>query len=258
MGNLKKYKIIAFCTLFVQLFVCFILFSQIQNLSVLHHVDGNKTFIYLMLVINICISLVLFILIILLSKKNESIDLKFENKIDIFEDKQKSENDSFEKNAEEIDIEHYLKKIIPKDDSKMNMQKFSEKILSNFAKEFDIVQGLFFIKEKKSNEFSISGKYAYFGETEPENFKTGETLSGQVAKNMKILYLSEIPENYVTILSGLGSSSPNQLIIIPVISNNETIAIIELASFKEFNKSTQKIVEAVSFKIGETLTNFNK
>ena len=115
------------------------------------------------------------------------------------------------------------------------------------------MQGLFFVREKDSDNFKITGKYAYFGESEPKDFKLGEGLSGQTAKNQIALNLKDIPENYVTILSGLGSSSPNHLIIIPIIFNNETIGIIELASFKEFKKNFNELFEGMSEQIGKVL-----
>ncbi|MFC2152410.1 GAF domain-containing protein, partial [Bacteroidota bacterium] len=135
----------------------------------------------------------------------------------------------------------------------LDLTKFSEKLLSNIAKEFDIVQGLLFLKDKKSNTYNITGKYAYFGDEEPESFKLGETLSGQVAKNKQTLILKEIPENYVTILSGLGSSSPNHVIIIPIVVEDKTTAIIELASFKEFKQNFNNLFDGMSEQIGKAL-----
>ena len=154
---------------------------------------------------------------------------------------------------ERIDIEGYTKKILPKENSKLDRKKYTEKILSNIAKEFDIVQGLFYVKESETDIFSISGKYAYFGEEEPSSFKLGESLSGQVAKNKKPLNLVDIPENYITILSGLGSSSPNYLLIIPIILNNETVGVIELASFKKFKSNFSDFFEKVSEQIGKVI-----
>lgn len=157
---------------------------------------------------------------------------------------------------ETIDIEGYIKRIIPKDTPKLDVKKYTEKILSNFAKEFDIVQGLFFVREKKSDIFNITGKYAYFGEEDPKSFKLGESLSGQVAKNKTILYLNDIPENYVTILSGLGSSSPSTLLLIPIIVNDKTIGVVELASFKEIKRKFNDLFEELSEQIGKTLSNY--
>jgi len=68
--------------------------------------------------------------------------------------------------------------------------------------------------------------------------------------------VNEIPENYVTILSGLGSSSPRFLLIIPVVFNNETVAVIELASFKEIKEGWNKVFEEIAVKIGESITKY--
>lgn len=199
-----------------------------------------------------------FILTIIIANKKES--LLIEQKLEpltINEDKVEENKIQKDKTVtENLDIDHYFKKLLPKEDAKLTLDKYTEKILSNFAKEFNIVQGLIFIRAKGSDQFLIAGKYAYFGDTDPQGFKMGETLSGQSALNKTILYLSDIPENYVTILSGLGSSSPNHLIIIPVVVNNQTIAIIELASFKEFKQSWQKLFEEIAKRIGESLSKY--
>ncbi|OFX83637.1 MAG: hypothetical protein A2W99_15525 [Bacteroidetes bacterium GWF2_33_16] len=253
MENLKKYKIYAVCTLIVHIVLCFALFSNIRNL--IEKNAGIST--YLLIIFLLIIGVIFFVLTILLTNKKESEDYihktVVESKTDIEEDEiQETSN----KSIDDIDVEHYIKKLLPKDDSKLNSTKYTEKVLSNFAKELDIVQGLFYLREKESDQFSIAGKYAYFGETDPQGFKVGQTLSGQVALNKTILYLEDIPENFVTILSGLGSSSPKHLLIIPVIVNNETIAIIELASFKEFKKSWRKLFEELAHRLGEPLSKY--
>jgi len=67
------------------------------------------------------------------------------------------------------------------------------------------------------------------------------------------LNLKEIPEDYVTILSGLGSSSPNNLLLIPIILEDETVGVIELASFKKFGKVIIELFESISDKMGKKI-----
>lgn len=249
MTNFKIYKITAFIALLIELIVSFVLFAKIKNLLFTNRIETNESLLYVLIIVMLFIATSLFVLVFILSKnKNEEdTEVKFD---DITNNDKEIITD---KSHELIDIESYLKKIIPKESSKFDLTIFTEKILSNIAKEFDIVQGLFFFKEKDSETYKNIGKYAYFGEEEPKDFKIGETLSGQVAKNKTILFLTDIPDNYVTILSGLGTSSPNNLLIIPVIVNDETIGIIELASFKEFEKKFNDLFLKVSENIGQTL-----
>lgn len=255
MNNLKIYKIFAFISLVAELIISFVLFGKIQNLILASDVNINSKFIYVLILLSILIVTILFIIVIIFIYQNNKEELSNEIKfIDTTLDSQKNSNKELQ--DEIIDIESYLKRIIPKETSKLDLKKYTEKLLSNIAKEFDIVQGLFFVKEKKSDIFNITGKYAYFGEEDPKSFKLGESLSGQVAKNKTILYLNDIPENYVTILSGLGSSSPSTLMLIPIIVDDKTIGIIELASFKEFKRKFNDLFEKISEQIGKTLSNY--
>jgi transcriptional regulator with GAF, ATPase, and Fis domain len=214
----------------------------------------NYNSLYIFLLVAAVFALIIFILLISSSINKE--DIYSRKLTQIEEIKSKNKVSDVEGKEETYNMEYYLNKIIPKENSKLDLAKYTEKILSNIAKEFDIVQGLFFVKENKSDVFNIAGKYAYFGEEQPKSFKLGETLSGQVAKNKTTLNLKEIPEDYVTILSGLGSSSPNNLLIIPIILKDETVGIIELASFKKFSKVIIELFESLSDKIGNELIKF--
>lgn len=258
--NYKLYKILASVALLVEIIVIFTLFARIKNMVSTFDITSGQSITYILLIIAVIISAFLFSLAIILTYKKESADLYAENQSQVLEEESKKENKRIEKedkiHEQKIDIDAFLNKIQPKNDPKLNLEKYSEKLLGNIAKELDIVQGLLFKRIKETDEFTIAGKYAYFGETEPQNFKLGETLSGQVAKNQAILNLSEIPDNYITILSGLGTSSPNHLLIIPILVNKETAAVLELASFKEFKKEIVDMFSEISEHIGKSLSKY--
>jgi low affinity Fe/Cu permease len=158
---------------------------------------------------------------------------------------------------EKIDIEKETKSIIPSNNEAL--EKFGEALLLNICKRFNAVQGLFYLKNPESGIFSFKSGYAYFSETEPISYKEGETLAGQVAKNKKVLNLSKIPDSYITIMSGLGDGFPNYLLIVPIISpNNETIGIIEIASFKSFSSEVEELFAYLGHKLGEKLVQPSK
>lgn len=62
-----------------------------------------------------------------------------------------------------------------------------------------------------------------------------EGLGGQALLEGEYILLKEIPQGYTSITSGLGESTPGNLIILPGINNGEKELVIELASFEEFN-----------------------
>jgi len=122
---------------------------------------------------------------------------------------------------------------------------YTENLLQNIAKEMEIVMGLVYVLSDADQMFHISGQYAYYSDEQPRSFPLGETLSGQVAKNRKLLNIKEIPEGYITVFSGLGKSAPRHLIIAPIIYNYKSIGIIELASFKPFGENEELLIRNV-------------
>lgn len=256
MDTNRLYKILASLALISTFIVFFVLFGKIQNL-LLEYKISDKQSINTLVIVAVILTVFLFTLSILASSKQSNQDKYSNNETDIFDKKSKQQIVDKDENEEELlDVEYYIKKVLPKVDSKLNLEKYTEKLLSNIAKEFDIVQGLFFVKDREKDIYHITGKYAYFGDEEPESFTLGETLSGQVAKNKVALNLKDIPDNYITILSGLGSSSPNHLIIIPIVVEDKAIAIIELASFKDFKRNFSDLFEGMSNQISKTLLNY--
>lgn len=174
------------------------------------------------------------------------------------ESKEKEEKAKQAKQAEkQVNHEEVAKKLLPIDKFD-DQEKFIEKLLSNIAKEQDVVQAIAFIKNTNSNKFEMLTSYAYYSESEPPTFVEGETLPGQVAKNQTVLNLTSVPDDYITVLSGLGKGSPNHLLIVPVIAADKTtIGILEFASFSEFTNDKVKICEHLGLMLHEHLSSIS-
>ena len=155
--------------------------------------------------------------------------------------------DQSRQQSEAFKVDEMMARIMPAAETIFDsVTAYSEKILQNMAKELNIVQGLVFVLNDTDHLFHMSGEYAYYSEEQPHSFPLGETLSGQVAKNQKLLNVKDLPDGYITILSGLGKSNPNHLIIVPVVHHDESIGIIELASFKPFREDEELLVQKIS------------
>ena len=59
---------------------------------------------------------------------------------------------------------------------------------------------------------------------------------GQAYKEKDTIMLTEIPQNYHRIKSGLGDATPTTIIVVPMKYNDEIQAIIEMASFQELEQ----------------------
>lgn len=240
--------------LLILLFVLVLLvFKSFHNTLLASGVNATPVWgIFCMLLIAV-IGIIFYILI--LNESNRSKGLKKEietlfNKIE--ESKRQKEVKKETVIKEKIDTEREAKSIIPS--SSEDIVKFGEVLLQNCARRFPIVQGLLYMKNPEDGVFSFKSGYAYFSESEPISYREGETLAGQVAKNKTVLNLSKVPDNYIAIMSGLGDGSPSYLLIVPVISpSNETIGIIELASFKLFSSEVEELFAYIGHKLGEIL-----
>ena len=133
---------------------------------------------------------------------------------------------------------------------------YAHQLLTQMSKKFQLVQGIFHMKNGKDT-FSPIARYAFYSENGVEDFKLGEGLAGQAAADKELLNLSDIPDDYFTIISGTGSSKPKHIIISPVIHNNESIGVIEIASFREFDKTEEEIIFNAMKKVGEEIAEYN-
>jgi CheY-like chemotaxis protein/HAMP domain-containing protein len=87
----------------------------------------------------------------------------------------------------------------------------------------------------------------------PNKFKLGEALVGQAALEQKSILVTQAPDDYVRISSGLGDGAPINLIVLPVLFEDQVLAVIELASFQRFANVQQAFLEQLSESIGVVL-----
>lgn len=158
----------------------------------------------------------------------------------------------------EVDIDVVAENIVPRIVQKESIEDYAERILRNLAKYFQIVQGIIYMKNVKSELFESLCTYAYTLNGSPPSFKLGEGIPGQVAKNKTLLNLKKVPENYLEVESGLGASPPRNLVILPILLNKETIGIIELATFQEIDGEAEWILKNLAKIIGNAMVTKTK
>ncbi len=244
--------------LLVLMFVLVLLvFKSFHNTLLASGINTTPAWgIFCMLLIAV-VGIIYYFLILNESNRSKGLEKEVEtlmNKIEVSKIQKEVKKETVVK--EKIDIEKESKSIIPSNSE--DVVKFGELLLQNCSRRFPIVQGLLYLKDP-DGIFSFKSGYAYYSETEPVTYREGETLSGQVAKNKTVLNLSKVPENYIAVMSGLGDGSPSYLLIVPIISqNNETIGIIELASFKSFSSEVEELFAYIGHQLGVKLVQSSK
>jgi hypothetical protein len=130
--------------------------------------------------------------------------------------------------------------------------------LQSICKQLDAGQGAAYQAGQENDTRFVELKTGYalsISESTVTRYTFGEGLIGQAAVNRQALYLDELPEGYIKIISGLGSASPRYLLIAPVISGEQLLAVLEIASFTSLNADQRKFVEQGAQLIADKLSN---
>ncbi len=141
-----------------------------------------------------------------------------------------------------------------------NFEKLSDEIITNLVKYIGANQGALFIIEtedpaSEENYMELAACYAWDKKKflEKKIYK-GEGLSGQAWIEGDVIYLTEVPNDYVSITSGLGEANPRSVLIVPLKLNDEIHGVIEMASFKEYDEYEIEFVERIAENIASTIS----
>jgi len=225
-------------------------------------------FLFMILLLVIPFTAFFILSVIELSKlmgqlRNKIIEQKLDSQSDFEEKEELSDEENIQKKKEisaqqeqhyknlEDDIKECLKENISKSNDHI---KISESVLSCIGKFYEITQGELYLRQtdKKKDKLVLSATYAYFiPEEKIFEFDVGEGLIGQVAKQGELICLDNIPEGYITVASGLGSATPSNMIIFPIIRKKDkyVIGVIEIASFKAFEQHDVKLFKNIGEEI---------
>ncbi|MBB3018219.1 HAMP domain-containing protein/signal transduction histidine kinase/DNA-binding response OmpR family regulator [Microvirga lupini] len=160
------------------------------------------------------------------------------------------------KNAEQDWLKTNLAKFTRMLQGERDLATVSNMILSEIAPLVNAQQGVFYTVENRGDEptLELVASYAFTERKHLGNrFRLREGLVGQVAYEKKRILLTNAPNDYIKIGSALGEAAPLNIIVLPVLFEQEVKAVIELASFNRFSETHQSFLDQLTESIGIVL-----
>ncbi|WP_211749967.1 response regulator [Paenibacillus sp. Marseille-Q4541] len=141
-------------------------------------------------------------------------------------------------------------------------EQVSQLFISEFAPIIGVNYGAVYLHDenKHPEELKRYGAYAFDGGEADykDTFKIGEGLIGQSALDKKVIELSEAPDGYLKIGSGLGSATPTSILIRPILFEDEVVGVVEVASFEPLSFLQKQLFEQLVNNIGVIINNINR
>ncbi len=140
------------------------------------------------------------------------------------------------------------------DDISIMSNEFIKELVSYVDME---VGGFFLVKNDEGKEpiLELTGSYAFDREKKIEKqFMFGEGLVGRCAVEKDSIVITDLPEDYIRIRSGLGEDEPATLILVPVLLDEEVLGVIELASFNEVPDYKINFIKSLGNSIAASVT----
>ncbi len=124
-----------------------------------------------------------------------------------------------------------------------SVDELADQVISYIAKYTGAHVGVFYLADKARN-LSLAGSYAYQRRKNLSNkISVGEGIVGQSVKEKQAIIISDVPDDYISVNSGLGQAAPNNLMVSPLLLEGSVKGAIEIGRFGEFDDKAIELLE---------------
>jgi signal transduction histidine kinase/CheY-like chemotaxis protein/HAMP domain-containing protein len=160
------------------------------------------------------------------------------------------------KNAEQDWLKTNLARFSRMLQGERDLATVSNLIMSELAPLVNAQYGVFYVTKREEEETKLELVASYGAEARDElkrEFRLREGLVGQAAADKRPILLQNVPGDFIRIGSGLGHAAPANINILPALFEDDVKAVIELASFGEFNETHQSFLDQLMESVGIVL-----
>ena len=130
-----------------------------------------------------------------------------------------------------------------------NLATLSDSIISNLVKYLNANQGGIFLynnDDKSDIHLQLISAFAFDRKKYlTKRIELGEGLIGTCALERQTIIITDVPEGYMEITSGLGEAPPRSILIVPLRSEEVIFGVLEIASFNFFQPHEIDFVEKI-------------
>ncbi|MFN3316002.1 MAG: GAF domain-containing protein, partial [Raineya sp.] len=138
-----------------------------------------------------------------------------------------------------------------------DLEKLSEQLIGELVKYVEANQGgIFIVNDETADQepfLELISAYAYNKKKFIEKkIMRGQGLVGRAWQEGLPIYLSEVPNDYIEIRTGLGGANPRYVFIVPLKVNEEVQGVLEIASFHHFEDYKQDFIKQIADSVAST------
>jgi methyl-accepting chemotaxis protein len=139
-----------------------------------------------------------------------------------------------------------------------DVQKLCDEIVGSLVKYLKANQGaLYIIDDVADGEEPTMSMLACYAWDKKKHLNQkiyiGEGLAGQAWQEKDMIYLTDVPQNYIRITSGLGDANPTSILIMPLKVNDQIFGVVEIASFSTMADHEIEFVRRIAESIASTV-----
>ncbi|MBV9606913.1 MAG: response regulator, partial [Solirubrobacterales bacterium] len=163
-----------------------------------------------------------------------------------------------QRNAEQDWLKTNLASISGMLQGQRDLAAVTQLIMSEVTPMVNAQHGAFFLAEPGSDgepELVLAASYGYSPHRSDlaGRFSIGEGLVGQSAFERKTIEIIDAPPGYIKVGSGLGDAAPADILVMPVLFEDQVLGVIELASIRPFSEVHRDFLPRISETIGVVL-----
>ncbi|PEC85578.1 histidine kinase [Bacillus cereus] len=137
-----------------------------------------------------------------------------------------------------------------------SIEMLGNKILSGIIQKTQTSCGAFYVREEVEETVYYVKKASFAdqgADIGKQSIKMGEGFIGQTALEKKSFMLRDIPEEFRYVTSGVLEIRPKNLLVIPILFEDEVIAVMELVSVTEISDLHQDFIQQTVDNLGLTI-----